>query len=161
MRRSNGAFRGRVAVTLTLWNCLSLSMNLSGSIMTRAMMLKGGIYAKMASDLTPSKVRTARRNCISAVAFAAMTLKVFESIETRIVRKRVLPRNAKSTINVGPRIQWKSGDLWIPVPSRPNHIHTIHFEIVTGLGDGQLGYSFPKKQRVPYRMCTIMKPLQA
>ena len=41
----------------------------------------------MASDFTPSRVRTARRNWISAVALATMVLNVVESMETRIVRK--------------------------------------------------------------------------
>lgn len=47
----------------------------------------------MASLFTPSSVRTARRNWISAVAFETIVENVVESMETRIVRKSVFPRN--------------------------------------------------------------------
>ena len=59
----------------------------------------------MASDLTPSKVSTARRNWISAVLLATIWEKVFESIETRMVRKSVLPRKVKVTMRIGPRMR--------------------------------------------------------
>ena len=84
----------------------------------------------MASLLTPSKVRTARRNWISAVALEAMMEKVLLSIATRMVRNRVFPRKANVTIRIGPRSQCSSTDSWIPVPSRPNQIQSIHLERV-------------------------------
>lgn len=62
----------------------------------------------MASLLTPSSVKTAFRKWISAVAFATTLPKVFVSIDTRIVRKSVFPRNANVIINIGPRSQWNS-----------------------------------------------------
>jgi len=43
----------------------------------------------MASDFTPSRVRTARRNWISAVALETMVEKVVLSMETSIVRKTI------------------------------------------------------------------------
>ena len=55
--------------------------------------------------LTPSKVSTARRNWISALLLATICEKVFESMETRIVRKSVLPRKAKVTMRTGPRMR--------------------------------------------------------
>ena len=66
------------------------------------------------------------------MALTTMVENVVESIETRIVRKSVLPRKAKATIRIGPSSQWNSTDVVIPVPSRPNQIHNIHLEIVTG-----------------------------
>lgn len=75
---------------------------------------------------------TARRNWISAVALETIVEKVVESMETRMVRKRVLPRNAKVTIRMGPRSQWNCADVVMPVPSSPNHIQSIHLETVIG-----------------------------
>lgn len=60
--------------------------------------------------------------------------KVFESIETRIVRKSVLPRKAKVTMRIGPRMRWKSTLRVTPVPSSPNQIHNIHLAMVIGEG---------------------------
>lgn len=79
-------------------------MNLSGTRMSRARMLKGGWYAKIASLLTPSSVKTACRNCTSAVALVTMAAKVFDSIDTRMVRNKVFPKKAKVTMREGPRI---------------------------------------------------------
>ena len=58
-----------------------------------------------------------------------MRLKVFDSIEMRMVRNSVFPRKVKVTMRNGPRNQWKSGDSSIPVASRPNQIDTIHSAI--------------------------------
>lgn len=80
-------------------------MNLSGMKRKTARMLKGGWYANTASALTPSRVRTARRNWISAVALEEIVLNVLDSIDTRIVRKSVFPRNAKATMTPGPNSQ--------------------------------------------------------
>lgn len=65
----------------------------------------------IASDFTPSSVKTLRRNCISAVAFDTMFEKVVLSMETRMVRKRVFPKKANATIRIGPKSQWKSVDF--------------------------------------------------
>lgn len=54
------------------------------------------------------------------------------SMDTRIVKKRVLPKKANATMRIGPSNQWKSTLRWMPVPSRPNHTQSIHFEIVIG-----------------------------
>lgn len=59
----------------------------------------------MASDFTPSKVRTARRNWISAVLLETIWLNVLLSIETRMVRKSVLPTKAKVIMRTGPRMR--------------------------------------------------------
>ena len=66
-------------------------MGLSGSTVRSARRLKGGGKEKMASDLTPSKVITVRRYWISWSLWAFMVEKVLERMETRRVRKRVLP----------------------------------------------------------------------
>ncbi len=100
--------------------------------MSKARILKGGMYANIASDFTPSNVSTARRYWISAVALQEIWLNVVLSMETRMVRKSVLPRKAKVMKRNGPSSQWKSVDFWIPVPSRPNQIQIIHLEIVMG-----------------------------
>jgi len=73
-----------------------------------ARMLNGGWYANTASALTPSRVRTARRKLISAIALVEIVLKVLDSIETKIVRKSVFPRKANVTITEGPSNQWNS-----------------------------------------------------
>jgi hypothetical protein len=82
--------------------------NLRGISIITARILKGGWYAKIASDFTPSRVRTARRNWTSAVALETMVEKVVLSMETRMVRKSVFPRKAKATMSIGPNSQWKS-----------------------------------------------------
>jgi hypothetical protein len=66
------------------------------------------------------------------VALETIVEKVVLSMETRMVRKRVFPRKANVTMRIGPKSQWKSIDLWIPVPSSPNHTQSIHFDIVIG-----------------------------
>ncbi len=132
IRRRRGALRVRTAETLILWNQRGVRINFRGMRVMRARILKGGWYAKIASDFTPSSVRTARRNCISAVALATMVENVLLSMETRIVRKSVFPRNAKATMRMGPRSQWKSTEREIPVPSRPNQTQSIHLEMVMG-----------------------------
>lgn len=108
--------------TLVSWKWRGVMMNFRGRISTNALTLKGGMYAKMASDLTPSMVSTARLYCISGLVMVEIWLKVVLSIETRMVRKSVFPRKAKVTNRMDPSSQWKSVDFWIPLPSRPNQV---------------------------------------
>ena len=150
MMSSRGRLMNLTVATWILWNHRGLTTNFSGKKRNTARILNGGWYANTASALTPSRVKTARRNCISATALAEILLKVFDNIDTSIVRKRVLPRKANATIRLGPRNLWNSDykcissgvsklrtAIWltarsIPVPSRPNQIQSIHLAIVRG-----------------------------
>ena len=88
----------------------------------------------MASLLTPSNVKTARRNCISAVSASTILEKVLVRSATRIVKNNVLPRKANETIRAGPKIVWNWTDSSMPVPSRPNQIQRSHFVMVYHFG---------------------------
>lgn len=85
MVNKTGHPKNRQRNTTTVWNFRGVKKGLRTMRIRSAGMFHGGWNEKMASDFTPSNVRTALRYNVSAIASLEMSLKILDKIDTRTV----------------------------------------------------------------------------
>ncbi|KAA1130859.1 hypothetical protein PGTUg99_026831 [Puccinia graminis f. sp. tritici] len=87
--RSTGHPNIRQRNTTTVWNLRGVRNGFNGIRIIIAGMLNGGWKENNASDLTPSKVKTAFLYSVSAIESFEISLKIFDRMETRTVTRSI------------------------------------------------------------------------